>query len=148
MTEATIRSAKPGDKPRKLSDAGGLYLLLNPNGSRWWRLKYYFGGKQKGLSLGVYPDVDLKQARQKRDEFRTLLSNGIDPSEHRKAERQADREARERQTAAMRFFLGNDGALSIKLGTRRVDLTPAETADLRTFLDATSAVAVRSKPCR
>lgn len=114
-----------------------------PNGSRGWRLKYRFGGKEKLISLGVYPDVNLKQARIKRDELREVLADGIDPSEYRKAERQADLEASARQTAAMRFSLDHEGALSIKLGNRRVDLTPTETADLRTFLDATSAVAIR-----
>ncbi len=105
-------SATPnlGAKPCKLSDAGGLYLLLNPNGSRWWRLRYRFAGKQKGLSLGVYPDVSLKQARAQQDMFRSMLANGTDPSEHRKAERQADREAKDREAAAMRFSLDHEGA--------------------------------------
>ena len=89
LTDATIRNASPANKPRKLSDAGGLYLLLNPNGSRWWRLKYRFGGKQKGLSLGVYPAVGLKDARAKRDEMRRQLAAGIDPGRVRKATKAA-----------------------------------------------------------
>lgn len=79
LTNATIRNATPANKPRKLSDADGLYLLLNPNGSRWWRLKYRFGGKEKGLSLGVYPAVGLKDARAKRDEMRRQIAAGSDP---------------------------------------------------------------------
>lgn len=80
LTETKIRSAKPAEKPYKLSDGGGLFLLINPNGSRWWRLKYRFGGKEGGMSLGVYPDVSLKVARERRDEARRLLANGINPS--------------------------------------------------------------------
>ncbi len=89
LTDATIRNARPANKPRKLSDSGGLYLLLNPNGSRWWRLKYRFGGKEKGLSLGVYPAVGLKDARAKRDEMRRQLAAGSDPGQVRNAAKAA-----------------------------------------------------------
>jgi integrase len=74
----------------KLFDGGGLYLLVNPNGSRWWRLKYRIVGKERGLSLGVYPDVPLKLARERRDEARKLIANGVDPS----AQRQSDKVAK------------------------------------------------------
>ncbi|MDQ3959208.1 MAG: Arm DNA-binding domain-containing protein, partial [Pseudomonadota bacterium] len=60
LTDTAIRNAKPTEKPTRLFDGGGMYLLINPNGSRWWRLKYRFGGKEKLLSLGVYPEVSLK----------------------------------------------------------------------------------------
>ncbi len=89
LTDASIRSAKPSEKPYKRAAGGGLYLLINPNGSRWWRFKYRLGGKERLLSLGVYPDVSLKQAREKRDEARRQLANGIDPSVKRKAEKVA-----------------------------------------------------------
>ncbi|MBF0383164.1 MAG: DUF4102 domain-containing protein, partial [Magnetococcales bacterium] len=56
LTDAAIRQLKPSSKPLKASDGGGMFLLVNPNGSRWWRLSYRFNGKQKTLSLGVYPD--------------------------------------------------------------------------------------------
>lgn len=84
LTEAQIRSVKTTDKPLKLFDGGGLYLLVNPNGGRWWRLKYRHVGRERGISLGVYPDVTLKDARARRDEARRLISNGIDPSAERK----------------------------------------------------------------
>ncbi|MEY4427982.1 MAG: hypothetical protein RLZZ182_671 [Pseudomonadota bacterium] len=89
LSDAAIRKAKPGDKPRKLSDGGGLYLELQPSGARWWRLKYRIGGKEKRLSLGVYPAVGLADARRRRDEARTLLAAGADPSTERKADKVA-----------------------------------------------------------
>lgn len=92
LSDTAIRNAKPTDKVQKLSDGGGLYLLLNPNGSRWWRLKYRYSGKEKLLSLGVYPDTGLKDAREKRDDARKLLAAGVDPGVKRKAERAAGEE--------------------------------------------------------
>src|SRR5215475_4133217 len=89
LTDVAIRSAKPQTKPFKLFDSGGLHLLITPTGGKWWRWKYRFGGKEKGLSFGVYPDVSLKAARQKRDDARTQLAAGIDPGEARKAEKVA-----------------------------------------------------------
>jgi len=79
LTETSLRSAKSNDKPQKFSDERGLYLLVHPNGSRYWRFKYRHAGKEKLLALGVYPDVTLKRAREKRDEARRLVADGIDP---------------------------------------------------------------------
>ena len=87
LTDVAIRSAKPQTKPFKLFDRGGLHLIVTPTGSKWWRWKYRFGGKEKGLSFGVYPDVSLKAARDKRDDARERLAAGIDPGEARKAEK-------------------------------------------------------------
>ena len=89
LTATSIKNARAADKPRKLFDGGGLYLLLNPNGSRWWRFKYRYVGKEKLLSLGTYPDVSLKDARDRRDEARKQLAAGIDPGELRKAKKSA-----------------------------------------------------------
>lgn len=86
-SDKVFLNAKPSDHPYKLSDARGLLMLVAPNGGKWWRLRYRFAGKQKFLSLGVYPDVSLKAARRRRDEARTLLAEGIDPSAQRKAEK-------------------------------------------------------------
>jgi hypothetical protein len=90
LTEKAVQAAKAADKPEKLFDGGGLYLLVNPQGSRLWRLKYRMHGKEKLLAIGAYPDVSLKRAREKRDEARRLLADGIDPSAQRKAEKLAD----------------------------------------------------------
>lgn len=93
LTDTAIRTAKAGEKPRKLFDERGLYLEVRPNGSKWWRLRYRFRGKEKLLSLGVYPDVSLKDARERRDAARKLLAHDTDPSEHRKAHKSAKAEA-------------------------------------------------------
>ncbi len=90
LTNTAIRNTKPGDKTIKLYDERGLYMEVSPNGGKWWRLKYRFNGKEKRLSLGVYPDVTLKMARERRDESRKLLADGIDPSENRKAQKLAN----------------------------------------------------------
>jgi integrase len=87
LTDTLIRAAKPREKAYKLADARGLYLLVNPNGSRWWRWKYYFEGREKLLSFGVYPDITLKDARDRCDETRRLVAKKIDPSALRKAEK-------------------------------------------------------------
>lgn len=84
LTDTAIRNAKPADKPLRLFDGGGLYLEVAPSGGKWWRLKYRFGGKEKRLSLGTYPDTGLKAARARRDELRALLADGVDPGEARK----------------------------------------------------------------
>jgi Arm DNA-binding domain/Phage integrase central domain len=83
LSDTKIRNAKPTEKPYKLSDSGGLFLLVQPTGSRWWRLKYRYAGKERGISLGVYPAVSLKDARERRDEAKKLLARGVDPSAKR-----------------------------------------------------------------
>ncbi|ENF8300768.1 MULTISPECIES: tyrosine-type recombinase/integrase [Serratia] len=95
LTDVKVRTAKPQDKPYKLADGGGLYLLVNTNGSRYWRLKYRVMGREKLLSIGVYPDISLAVARQKRDEARKVLAEGNDPSAVKKAEKQAKKIAAE-----------------------------------------------------
>ncbi len=89
LTDTALRSAKPRAKAVKMFDGGGLYLEINPAGGKWWRWKYRYGGKEKRLSLGVYPDVRLKAAREKRDAARQQLAAGIDPGAARKAEKLA-----------------------------------------------------------
>jgi hypothetical protein len=76
---------KPSAKASRFFDERGLYLEVSPSGGKWWRLKYRFSGKEKRLSLGVYPHVGLKDARERRDRSRKLIADGIDPAENRKA---------------------------------------------------------------
>src|SRR5512139_2943943 len=85
LTESRISQAAPAAKPVKLADGGGMYLLLRPDGSRYSRLDYRFDGKRKTLALGVYPEVGIDEARQRRDAARALLAAGQDPAAVRKA---------------------------------------------------------------
>jgi integrase len=85
LTDKAIKALKPRQKPYKVSDGLGLYLLVQPNGSRLWRLKYRFAGKEKLAALGAYPETGLAEARAKRDELRRLHAGGVDPVAHRRA---------------------------------------------------------------
>ena len=95
LTDTKIKALSPREKAYKVSDAGGLFLLINPNGSKYWRVKYRFMGKEKLLSLGVYPTITLANARKERDQAKRQLSEGIDPGlyrQHQKALRELDAE--------------------------------------------------------
>ena len=87
LTDDFIKSLKATMKITKYTDGKGMYLELSPAGGRWWRMKYRFGGKEKRLALGVYPDVSIDAARRKRDMARLLLLGGIDPSQAKKQNR-------------------------------------------------------------
>ena len=86
LTDVQVRAARAADKPSKLADAKGLFLLLHPNGSKYWRLKYRYPGKEKQLALGVYPEVTLAKARDLVLEARSLLKAGQDPVIERRDE--------------------------------------------------------------
>jgi len=88
LTDAAIKNAQSAEKTRRLFDGGGLYLEISSSGGKWWRFKYRFP-REKRISLGVYPEVSLKEAREKREAARKLLAAGIDPSENRKAHKTA-----------------------------------------------------------
>ena len=85
LTDTAVRNTKPREKPYKLADERGLFLLVTPAGGKWWRFRYSFDGKEKLLSLGTYPDTTLALARERRDQARKPLADGIDPGEQRKA---------------------------------------------------------------
>jgi len=89
LTDTKVRTIKPTKKPLKLFDGGGLFLLVTPTGGKLWNFKYRFEGKEKKLAFGGYPDVSLLEARQKRDQARGLLANGVDPSDTKKAQKAA-----------------------------------------------------------
>ncbi len=106
LTDSAIKRTQPGTKTIKMFDGGGLYLEVAPSGGKWWRLKYRFGGKEKRLSLGLYPDVGLKLARDRRDDARKLLAQDVDPGEHRKAAKaaQGERAANSFEVLAREWF--------------------------------------------
>ncbi len=98
LTNLAARQAKPAEKPRKFFDGKGLFLLVHPNGSKYWRLKYRYAGKEKLMGLGVYPEVSLAEARERRDEARKVLAGGNDPSQERKLQK------RQQKTLAANSF--------------------------------------------
>ena len=89
LKDIQCRNAKPKDKAYKLSDGGGMYLEIAPNGSKYWRLKYRILNKEKRLALGVYPEISLQEAREQRDEAKKLIRNGIDPVEDKRQKKAA-----------------------------------------------------------
>jgi integrase len=110
LTDTAVRNAKPTDKAFKLSDERGMFLLVTPAGGKLWRIKYRILGKEKLLALGAYPDVSLRDARERRDEARKLIAAGVDPSERKQAEkRSALKAAGDSFESIAREWLGRRG---------------------------------------
>jgi hypothetical protein len=89
LSDMKIQKAKSKDKPVTLFDGGGLFLMVTPSGGKLWRFKYRFDGKEKKIAFGAYPEIGLLDARKRRDEARSQIAHGIDPSTVRKAQKQA-----------------------------------------------------------
>ncbi|MFG1237329.1 integrase arm-type DNA-binding domain-containing protein [Xanthobacter autotrophicus DSM 597] len=123
LTDTAIRAAKAGDKPYKLADGGGLYLLVNPTGSRLWRLKYRIEGKEKLLAIGPYPEVTLAKARERRDDAKKAIIDGADPSALKKQSREEAKAALANTFRAVAeehlAKLEREGLADITLGKRR-----------------------------
>lgn len=90
LSDAKVRNAKPRQKPYKIADGDGLFLFITPVGGKYWRLKYFFGGKEKLLALGVYPEITLADARERCGQARKALATGIDPGEAKKEAKRAN----------------------------------------------------------
>ncbi|MBT2866541.1 integrase arm-type DNA-binding domain-containing protein [Chromobacterium violaceum] len=130
LTALQIKQAAPRDdgKPLKLADGLGMYLEVMPNGSKYWRLKYRIDGKEKRLALGVYPEVSLAEAREKRDQARKLLSEGTDPSEAKKQEKRERRLSMENsfEALALEWFAKERPRWSDGHATRILDSLQAD----------------------
>jgi integrase len=130
--DLTFRSARPREKPFKLSDGGGLFLLVQPNATKLWRLAYRYDAKQKLLALGQYPAISLTDARLKRDAAKKLLSAGVDPSIERKAERRAAQMSRRNTFEAVaeelmiKFAAEKDAPTTLKKKQWLLDFAIAE----------------------
>jgi hypothetical protein len=110
LNESRIRASEHREKPYKLFDERGLFMLITPSGGRLWRLRYRHSGVEKLLTLGAYPEVSLKRAREKREDARRLLADGVDPSANRKAERTAQADTFE--AIAMEWLKLNKASLA------------------------------------
>ncbi|WP_205395331.1 Arm DNA-binding domain-containing protein, partial [Salmonella enterica] len=96
LTDTKVKNARPAEKAVKLADGFGLYLLVHPIDSKYWQSGYRFNGKQKVFSIGVYPAVSLADARQRRDEVKRLLDQGIDPNAKKQADEKILQEKRDK----------------------------------------------------
>ena len=130
LSNTKIRGVKPSEKPIKLFDGGGLFLLVTPQGSKLWRLKYRHEGKEKLLALGTYPEISLADAREQRDKARKQIAHGIDPGTFRKAQRQAETEETEtfeviaREWYAKFINIWSKGHAATILRRMNIDLFP------------------------
>jgi integrase len=138
LTDAKCRATQPGAKLQKLTDGGGLQLLVQPSGARLWRLACRFGGKQKLLALGVYPTISLARARQAREDAKRLLAAGADPTLEKKRRKQ------EHTGAATFRSIADEYVIKLKC-EGRADATIAKTEWLLAFADADlGSVLIRS----
>lgn len=138
LNDVQIRAAKPKDKQYKLTDGEGMHLLVHPNGSKYWRLSYRFGGKQKTLALGVYPAVTLAQARENRADAKKLLAEGIDPAQQKKQEQFEQRNGTSFEDVARAWHANNkkwsDGHRARVIRSLELDIFPAIGAeDIKTL---------------
>jgi hypothetical protein len=136
LTEEAVTEALPQSKQYKLFDGQGLLLLVDPGGGKWWRFRYRFAGKHQSLSLGVYPDVSLAQARERHDQMRQLLLQGIDPAAARRAEKARDVSDRlaAQKLSAVQVSIAMDGTVEIWKGRAVVRLTASEAEGIQKLL--------------
>ena len=125
LSDKVIESVLPDKKPIKLFDGGGLFLLVTPTGSKLWRLKYRFQGKENSLSFGTYPETSIDAARLLRNDAKCLLKNGQDPSEERKMVKLSE-ELEDSTVKNTSIRISNDGMIEIWKGRIALRLTPDE----------------------
>ena len=137
LTDSLIRQATPGTKPVKLTDGGGMYLLLRPDGSRYWRLDYRFSGKRKTLALGVYPAVSLGEARKRRQAAKTLLAEGRDPGAVRKADKAIHklRDAAGQERASLDALRESEARFRLLLDSSSEAIFGVDTRGICTFVN-------------
>ena len=141
LTDIIIANAPPRDSAYKLASEKGLYLLVNPSGSRYWRFDYRFEGKRKTLSMGVYPEISLDIARTRRDEARELLAQHINPAEVRKQARSTA--ITTTSHPSLQFSMTDSGGLLIENKSGKMVLNAEQVVALRAFIDATR----EEQPC-
>jgi hypothetical protein len=134
LTDAQIRALKPKDKAYKRFLGNGLYVLVHPNGSKYWRVKYRFAGRERVYSIGVFEDVDVSAATEALEMIRSMAREGTDPAEvKRQAAKATDKPV---SNNVFCLALSLKGSLTIETDTKLVTLTPSQTKALRDFLVA------------
>ena len=124
LTDTAVKAVKPAEKAFRLYDGRGLFLYVPPKGARLWRMKYRYGGREKLLAIGEWPHTSLKRARERLEQARKLLADGIDPGAKKKAERQAIADTfRRSQRSVPRSALSGltSTAASARIGTDTYD---------------------------
>ena len=134
VTNQKIASLDTKDKAYKFSIGEGLYLLVKPNGAKYWRMKYRINGKEKSLSFGVYPRISIEQAIQLRNEAKNKLRVGHDPALDKAIDKESKRVEKAKQV--FQFSLSDSGGLTIKLNNSKLSLTQEQTEAVRVFLNA------------
>ena len=136
LTLNDVENAEPGDRRVRRFDARGLYLEITPTGSKWWRLKYRFRGKEKRLAFGVYPDVGLEEARKRRDAARQLVARGIDPAAVKREQkaREKSEQLEQKGAAVVQLRVALDGAVEIWKGHAMVKLKQDEARAVKDLL--------------
>jgi hypothetical protein len=140
LSNKALRDLLPREMQYKHFMGQGLYILVRPNGSKYWRLDYRFAGKRFTLSLGIYPDVTLENAINIRDNTLDILKSGTNPKHKFLNDKQAIKDSKSKQIKPTRFLIENDGNLHIRLGKRVVYLTAIEANELSKFLDSTKQI--------
>ncbi len=141
LTVADIESAKPPDKPYKIAVGGSLYVLIHPSGSKYWRFKYRFNGKEGNLAIGVYPEVSLSEALTARNNTKKLLLSEINPATAKKEQVKAKREKIIEQSnlaiarVAFQISLRTEGGLTIMQNDRIMHFSSEQAEAIRSFLN-------------
>ncbi len=135
LSEKQLAQAKPKDKPYKLSVGGALFVLVSPGGGKHWRFKYRFLGKEKSLSIGMFPQISMKMAIEARDRARKQLSEGIDPGAVKQENLKKLRKPANLKSQ-FRIEISEDGKLTIETDIKIITLTHAQTKALHLFLNA------------
>ncbi len=133
LTNTLVRDTKPKDKVFRIYDTKGLYLEINPNGGKYWRLKYHFNGKEKRLALGIYPKISLEEARYKIAGIKQQLKDGIDPLMEKILARARVEEVKDRELG-LKLSLETNGDLIIKKKFKSILITKEELKSLSLFL--------------
>lgn len=137
LTDIQVKNAQAKEKPYQLSDGGSLYLLVNPNGAKYWRMDYRIFNARRTAAFGKYPQVSLLKARQQRDTARSLIAEGIDPVELKREQNKRERAARPK-APMLHLSMNGLGEMVIENKSSRLILSAAQVAALRAFLTATN----------